>query len=481
MQVQDDIADTTTAHDPGLPGGRNRLDRAGTGRAGPSAGAILKRMRIAALIALLLGFTLPASAAAGATASDPLIATLDALLALERPQGGWALVAGPRQRPRSTRFVLRLAERVAAPLGLATWDVVGLRSPGTPAAGLVLLEGYRLTGRPSYLAAACRTADLLLALQLRAGGWFSDTPVHGAAVPAWFRWTVPGIPMDDDVTPGATRLLLTLAAATGDARYRERAERALALLLRAQLASGAWPRIWRPGWMRVVRPTYADLPTLNDGATPYVIETLLVAYRLLGRPELLDAARRGGNWLVRVRGLPPQAGWAQQYGFDDHPAGARAFEPPAVSSWESRYAIEALLALAGVTRDERYCATIPDAVRWLSRSVLAPGCWSRLYTLGTNRPLFVRRDGEPVATAHDAGAGYRWTGDFGIPGLLARLDMGDPAPRRIPGDPGACPAQETPAEHDGPRRLIARAAVLVGERTPTGPAPCTSDGHVRGG
>ena len=61
-----------------------------------------------------------------------------------------------------------------------------------------------------------------------------------------------------------------------------------------------------------LHPHYEDQPALNDGATPFAITTLLAAASTLGRPELLDAARRGGDWLLGA-GAAPHGGWAQQY------------------------------------------------------------------------------------------------------------------------------------------------------------------------
>jgi hypothetical protein len=426
------------------------------------------RRRLLTATALAAAIVSPsrAGADAGSASRRALVASLDALLARERPGGGWALPPGPDGRPRPSKFLLRVAERVAAPRGWARWDVVVLRRPGTPAAALALLGGHRVTGRGDYLAGARRTGDLLVALQLSSGGWFPEMPVDGTGGTWWFPLLVPGVPLDDDATPGTIRLLLALAEATGEAAYREAAIRGLDLLLRAQLPSGAWPRIWRSRWKRLVRPTYEDLATLNDGATPQAIVTLLAGARALARPDLLAAARRGGDWLVRVRGPAPQAGWASQYDAADRPAAGRPFEPAALASWESRYAVEALLALADATGDARFCAPVPAAVAWLARSALGPGCWARWYALDSNEPLYLTREGMRVPAAAQADALSSWTGDFGIPALLARL--GVPPDRPGPASAGGPCAGSAPAA-PGPRStraLIARAETLLAALEP---------------
>lgn len=407
--------------------------------------------------------------------ADALDDQLDALVAAQRPAGGWTFAAAPGSRPQPFTLVAKTAERWLEPLGLATWDLVVVRSPGTPAAGLVLLEGQRRAGRTAWLDGARRAGDFLVATQLSPGGWFSELPVTGTDLPLWFRWTASLRPMlDDDVTPGAVRFLLALAAATGDARYRASAERGIDLLLRAQLAGGGWPLDARPGWLRRLHPHYEDQPALNDGATPFAITTLLTAARTLGRPELLAAARRGGDWLVAVQGAPPHAGWAQQYTADGRPAPARVFEPPGLATWETRHAIEALLALAADTGERRYCTAAERAAAWLDAVRVGPACWARLHDLATAAPIYVDASGRRVPTSAAARPGYSWMGDFGIPWLLARLGRGEGTPpHRLPGDPGTCPEDPRPPRPlAGARALTAQAAVLLDASAPAGVTWC---------
>jgi hypothetical protein len=432
--------------------------------------------RLAALLCLV--WCVGAAAAPGRepdSSGVALFATmLDAVVARERPGGGWTFDAAPGQRPHPFTMVMQLAERVAAPLGLAHWDLLVLRSPGTPAAGLLLLAGHRLTGRPRYLEAARRTGDLLVATQLPSGGWFSEMPVEGTRPSAWFGWIpMPGT-LDDDVTPGAIRFLLALGDATGDARYRRAAERGLDLLLQAQLPSGAWPHVRRPAWLRALRASREDHPSLNDGVTPIIIETLLAAAERLERPELLAAARRGGDWLLSVQEPPPRAGWAQQYDETGRPAGMRRFEPPALATWETRHAVDALDALARATADDRWCPAARAAASWLRAAATSPGCWARFVRLDDGAPLYLTADGARVTTIAAARPGYDWQGDFGIPALLSRIALvGAATPSPLPGDPGACPGALDPLHAgQGARSLIAQAGMQLAAITPQPTSPC---------
>ncbi|MEW6270924.1 MAG: pectate lyase, partial [Thermodesulfobacteriota bacterium] len=402
-------------------------------------------MRRSRLVLALVLASCVRVAHAGALAPETARAVED-VLACERADGGWTYVCEPPSGPHgAATSIVQHATRVARFLGRADWDLLVLRSPGTPAAGLVLLEAYRASGEPRALAAARRAGDVLVATQLSSGGWASEMPVHGARLAWWFRllnrWTA----LDDDVTSGGARFLAELYEVTGDLRHRAAAERAYDLLLAAQLPEGGWPLTWRePRWLRFVSPSFEDLPSTNDAATSGPIEALLVGARVLERPDLLAAAERGGEWLLRVQGPARQAAWAQQYEPSGAPAPGRRFEPAGYAAWESREMLDALLALARATGERRWCGAVPGAVAWFARSAIAPGCWARLYATGDNRPLFVGRDGRIVPTAAEAKRPYKWTGDFGIPALLASLRLdehgaplarGEPLPpRRIPGD-----------------------------------------------
>lgn len=371
------------------------------------------------------------------------------MLACERTGGGWLYVCEPGGRVYGATSVVNLAERIAAPLGLADWDVVVLRSPGTSAAVELLIDAYDRSGRTELLVAARRSGDLLVALQLPNGGWFSEMPVNGTQLATWFRAIAPWATLDDDVTSGAVRVLLELWQRTGDERYRAAAERGLDLLLAAQLENGAWPLTWRPRLRRWLSPSFEDLPSLNDAATTAVIDTLLFAAKALERPELLEPARRGGDWLIRVRTPLPYAGWAQQYSSEGEPVAGRAFEPVALAAWETRHAMSALEALAAATGDPRYCEPLRETLVWLERAQLREGCWARFYSLADGSPIYLDRTGAAVGDPRRAKRPYRWTGDFGIPHLEQRLGLlevtpeerATRAPYRPNGDSGVCPGE----------------------------------------
>ncbi len=139
------------------------------------------------------------------------------------------------------------------------------------------------------------------------------------------------------------------------------------------------------------------------------IDLLWEAYERLGREEYKQAALRGMGFLVLSQGAVPQAGWAQQYDLQGQPVQARAMEPAALSTGDTQSVIRSLLDYYKMTGDKSYLRGIPNALRWLEESRLPPGhtdsghSHALFYELGTNKPLYVHREGTNI---HD---GRYWT------------------------------------------------------------------------
>ena len=168
---------------------------------------------------------------------------------------------------------------------------------------------------------------------------------------------------------------------------------------------------------------------------------------------------------MSVQGAEPRAGWAQQYTPAGAPAAARAFEVPALATWETRHAIEALLALAEATGERSYCESALRAARWLDAIRVGPACWARFVDPADGRAIFVDEAGARVATSAKARPGYSWMGEFGIPWVLRR--HGRRAERRalsragrsgpVPRGPGAAaPARRAARARRGSGRALRR-------------------------
>ncbi len=370
--------------------------------------------RFSATAALLFAFAcalfLVGVLGTAAAAQDDLLA--DARHAMARATdfftaistgGGWV---GIYSKDLSKRYGEAVYEK-------ARPNEIWVQPPGTPTVGKTLLRAWRVTGEKRYLAAARNAGRALVWGQRTVGGWDHRVDVShlmpGASMPDRREGRCT---LDDDITQGAIDFLMDLDRTLDEPWLDDGVRLGLAYLLEAQFPSGGWPQ-WYP-----LRGGYHDYYTFNDNTINDCIRVLLDAHRQYGRAEYLEAAKRGGDFIIASQLDGPQAGWAQQYAHDLKPAWARAFEPPGVCSAVTARNIRTLLDLAVYTRDAKYLEPIPAALAWLGRSELTKGTWARLYELGTNRPIYGDRDRKIHYTLEEISkerrTGYSWQGDYGV-------------------------------------------------------------------
>lgn len=309
--------------------------------------------------------------------------------------------------------------------GVATDTQVWVQPPGTPAVGLALLRAWQVTGDEGIRRAAEAAGDALIWGQLECGGWDYKIDFSPQGEKQWYYRHLKGTEgidtdklrnrgvFDDNTTQSATSLLIALSQATGEARFREAADYALAFLLRAQYDQGGWPQCYP------LAGGYSAYYTFNDAATNDILAVLVEAWRAFGRREYLDAALRGGDFILLTQGPAPQAAWAQQYNLDLQPAWARKFEPPSWCSAVTARNIRTLVDLYLESGEEKYLTPIPAAIAWLEASRLADGDWARFYELGSNRPLYFTKDYRLTYNGDDCPTHYSFKGGYGVTGAIA--------------------------------------------------------------
>jgi PelA/Pel-15E family pectate lyase len=292
--------------------------------------------------------------------------------------------------------------------------MIWVEPPGTPSVGLLFLDAYEATGDATYIAYAKRVAGPLIWGQHPSGGWHYFMDFDPAGLQAYYDdffsrcwgWQeylhyYGNCTFDDYSTTEPTRFLLRLYAVTLDPQFRVPLDRALDHILRAQYANGAWPQRYPTGKLfpREDHPDYTPLYTFNDGVMIDTIETLLDAHAVMGDPRYGAAARRGMDFYLLAQLGEPQAGWAQQYGFDMKPAWGRPFEVDTVCAGETASCVQDLLLFYRITGDGRYLDAIPPALNWLDRSKIegADGyTHTYYYELVTNKPQYIRQTGDTI-------------------------------------------------------------------------------------
>ena len=322
----------------------------------------------------------------------------------------------------------RLFERPSASMKSLPPGTITIRPPGSTAlVGGCFLSVAQFLDDSVALQHAINAGRALACTQHPLGGWTATASISPDCQPASDATKTATLTLDEGTPRVVLDFLLDLKL---DFETRGHAipnwlelgiGKGFDFLLRTQLQNGGWPQ-------QHFKPDhFSSLATLNDGVTTSCIAILLRGYATYHDDRLLAAAKRGGQFLIKAQGRPPLAGWSQQYTDDLRPTAARSFEPAALASLESGQAMRALVDLYLATKDPRFLEPLPRAAAWLTQAQTAPGHWARFYTLDSNRPLYLDRDGSIHSTVSELSeerrVGYQWDGAF--PEVLRALRLAD--------------------------------------------------------
>jgi PelA/Pel-15E family pectate lyase len=334
---------------------------------------------------------------------------------------------------------------MTVPQRLALLTVIG---------GLILLpfpsRGFAGKGVRPYLrmpadwfsgAEAKQVAANILSFQSDLGGWpknVDTTATRYSDSRAELRPT-----FDNGATTDELRFLARIYSATRDDTYRSAFDRGFAYILKAQYANGGWPQYFPPG---LKYPRYI---TFNDDAMVRLLEFLREVersptYEVVGeakRSVARQAFDRGIDCILKcqIKVNGKLTVWCAQHDENDFsPRRGRSYELPSLSGSESVDIVRLLMSLD--SPDARVVESVKAAVAWFKTAAIhgirqevrpdarapkgtnkvvvkdsaAPPMWARFYEIGTNRPLFVDRDGVPKFDLSEIGFerrnGYSWLG-----------------------------------------------------------------------
>src|SRR5688500_2159227 len=255
-------------------------------------------------------------------------------------------------------------------------------------------------------AEALRIADNLLLYQRSSGGCPKNIdmvkPLSDSRRTAVLRQKKN---IDSTIDNGATFTQLSLLAnvytAQQQERHRESFLKGLDYLLKAQYPNGGWPQFYPnlSGYYKHI--------TFNDGAMIGVMKLLRDVAAAKPAYAFVDEARRANAAKAVAKGIDcilktqivvngRRTVWCAQH--DEvtlAPAAARTFEVVSLSGGES---VEIVLFLMSLKKPSPAVVdAIESAVAWFKQSELkdfeGKPVWARFYQIGTNRPIFVGRDG----------------------------------------------------------------------------------------
>lgn len=292
-------------------------------------------------------------------------------------------------------------------------------------------------------------ADSIVQYQLSDGGWRKDMTTSNSG--SWGKSTI-----DNDATTSQIKVLAKTYNQTKNTKYLTACQKGIDLLLNGQYSNGGWPQVFNDAG------TYHAHITYNDNAMIHVMNLLTEVSKKSGDYTFIDSTRASRasssiqkgiqcilNTQIIVNGV--KKAWCQQH--DEvtlKPASARAYELPSNCTSESVSIVNYLKGISNPGAE--ITNAINSAVNWFAQvkilgikvvdtgndrivvnDTTAPPIWARFYEIGTNKPMFVDRDGsihyQLSEISQERRAGYAWYGDW--PKNLVK-DIVIPTPEPIP-------------------------------------------------
>lgn len=294
---------------------------------------------------------------------------------------------------------------------------------------------------------AVRIADNVLLYQHDTGGWSKNidmarvlTAKEQAAIVRQKPDT--GSNIDNGGTYTQLAYLARVYTATKLERHQQSFLKGVDYLFAAQYANGGWPQFYP------LRKGYYSHITYNDGAMIGVMKLLRDMAQKKSAYVFVDDERRGKAVRAVAAGIEvilktqvtvdgKRTVWGAQHDATTlAPAPARKFEPVSLSGGESVAVVRFLMGIK--EPDGRVVEAVEAAIAWYRKSKIdgirwnekrdptKPGgfvrtavndpqavpIWARFYEIGTNRPVFVGRDGiiryNVAEIDEERRNGYQW-------------------------------------------------------------------------
>jgi PelA/Pel-15E family pectate lyase len=284
-------------------------------------------------------------------------------------------------------------------------------------------------------AEALRIADNVILYQRSSGGWPKNIdmakPLGDSGRTGLLRDQKK---TDSTIDNGATYTQLSFLARVFTAQHQERHRESFLkgfdYLLKAQYPNGGWPQFYPnlSGYYKHI--------TFNDDAMIGVMTLLRDVADAKSVYAFVDETRRANAAVAVEKGIAcilktqvivngKRTVWCAQH--DEvtlAPAPARKYEVVSLSGGESVGIVRFLMSIKGPS--PAIIDAIESAVAWFEQSQIKgiDSTWARFYEIGTNRPIFVGRDGVvkySVAEIEDERrTGYNWYVD--APAKLLQKD-----------------------------------------------------------
>lgn len=299
---------------------------------------------------------------------------------------------------------------------------------------------------------AQRIADNVLLYQNNNGGWLKNIDMADKLSASEIaklkreKSLKSGTTIDNGATHTQLRYLAKVYNASEKQEYKKAFLNGVDFLLEAQYDNGGWPQFYP------IVPGYYEHITYNDDAMMGVMNLLKdIVYQ--NEPyQFVDKERCEKSKIAIDKGLEiilktqveidgKLTVWGAQHDKDDlKPAKARAYELASLSGKESVMIVEYLMELDQPTEDVKNA--VKGAVEWFEENKImdievvweddpslprgknrlvknkkgAGPLWARFYQIGTNKPIYVGRDGKLKKThneiEYERRVGYSYLGNY---------------------------------------------------------------------
>jgi PelA/Pel-15E family pectate lyase len=312
-----------------------------------------------------------------------------------------------------------------------------------PLSGAKHAKGLKMGSDPKWYAGdeARALADRVGEWQSPAGGWTKSNDYSVSPGPRkdktdiWAAGT-----FDNDATILEMRFLSRVIAVADDDKRAEAWQatflRGLGYIFAAQYPNGGFPQIYPLGG------GYHDAITYNDNAMGRVLDLLReiaagrAEFGFVPEEQRAEAARRfalGIDCILKsqiVESSGRRTVWCQQHDMLTlKPCAARNFEPIAASAAESVSLVKLLMGLQTPSKEVTH--SVNAAVAWFEKVAIhdtvwtkhqleaqprAELLWSRMYEIGTDKPVFGDRDRtihyDVLEISAERRNGYAWFGTW---------------------------------------------------------------------
>jgi PelA/Pel-15E family pectate lyase len=296
--------------------------------------------------------------------------------------------------------------------------MIWIQPPGTPTMGHVFLDAYHATHDEYYYKAALQVAKALIQGQLPCGGWNYMVDFAGEeSIKKWYAtigangWRLEefqhyygNATFDDGGTMEAATFLLRMFLEKKDQEIKTALDKVTHFVIESQYSNGGWPQRYPPAgqFNKHDLPDYSSFITFNDDVAAKNICFMILRYHTLNDTSLLTPIRKAMDVFITLQMPKPQPGWALQYSSDLKPAGARTYEPLALSTSTTEENLHLLMLFYRLTGNKKFLERIPEAVEWLESLRLPTDMvknnrpYPMFVEIGTNKPMFLHRHGSNV-------------------------------------------------------------------------------------